>query len=539
MQRSLILLFFLFVFQAESQLKSEFILEGDRHDQRIFRDTLALSQYALKLQYQFVKKGFFFSGIDSVVSQKGEVLIYMHLGEKADANVYLERKKLKNPIREISKTIKEYSNSGYPFVQVSLDSTSFDGRTLEGKLKINEGPEIVYDSAFFFNPLKTNKSFVFMLLDVEPQSLFNETSYRSIEEKLSRSSFLKLKREVDISFTKGKAKVFLDLQEDKTNTFQGVLGIQQGLESQTVAVGSLDLSIDNLFSSGKELDFFWERYDENSQRLNLFYKHPFFLDSKISPSFTFDLLKQDTTFLTRVTGLGVSTFIAPKIELLIQFNKSVGTLLSNDQEQIAKTGVADYEKNIYRIELREGFFEKLNTYGKGIAWKMNIGSGRKKINENLNFQPSFYDTIRLETNFFELNARMIYQVSVRKRQAFFHDLSVGQIENSELLTNELYRLGGLSSLRGFNEKLFFAERYFSSRMEFRSFFEENSYLYFFYDQLFYGRNQNMENPFGFGFGFAIDTSSGQFNFALAAGKSKTQNIDFSGIKVHFGYMSRF
>ncbi len=126
-----------------------------------------------------------------------------------------------------------------------------------------------------------------------------------------------------------------------------------------------------------------------------------------------------------------------------------------------------------------------------------------------------------------------------RRQAFFHHLSARLVQNSELLTNELYRSGGLSSIRGFNEKFFFADRYISSRMEFRSFFEDRSYLYVLYDQLFYGRNNFGENPFGIGIGFALATSSGQFSFVLAAGKSKSQKIDFSGIKAHFGYVSRF
>ena len=109
----------------------------------------------------------------------------------------------------------------------------------------------------------------------------------------------------------------------------------------------------------------------------------------------------------------------------------------------------------------------------------------------------------------------------------------------QLLQNELYRLGGLSSLRGFNEKDIFARHYFLSRMEFRSFFEERSYAYVFYDQLIYQRRDLRDYPFGVGLGFALATSAGQFTFALAVGDSNNQSISFSTMKAHFGYVSRF
>ena len=111
--------------------------------------------------------------------------------------------------------------------------------------------------------------------------------------------------------------------------------------------------------------------------------------------------------------------------------------------------------------------------------------------------------------------------------------------NDELLTNELYRLGGLNSIRGFNEKEFFAKNYLSSRIELRSFFEQGSYLYVFYDQLFYKRDALTDSPIGLGLGFALETRSGQFNFALASGNSNQQSISFDELRAHFGYTATF
>lgn len=539
MQRSLILLFFLVASSAYSQLTSKIFVDGMIQDQKSFKDTLALTNYVDRLQCQDIRTGYFFTSVDSVTTDSSVVYIYLHKGEKYSSEILIDGSTRKNPSKLITKTADEYSSNGYPFVQVRLDSVSLVENILAGKLEIEEGPEITYDSAFLFSPIKTSKKYLYQLLDIEPGRLFSERNYQMISNKVQRSSFLKMERSTDISFSKNKAVVFLDVLEEQSNTFQGILGIQQGQNSSTEVIGSLDLSIDNLFAAGKELDFFWERYGENSQRLNLFYLHPFFLDSKISPAFSFDLLKQDSIFLTRTTGVGINTFVSPKINLSIQYQKTAGTLLSNDQMEISTKGVADFEKNTYQFELKQGFYQNLNSFKEGVFWRLNIGAGRKQIQKNLNIQDSFYDTILLHTNFFQSEVDFAYQLKVRRRQALYHSLAGRLIQNSELLVNELYRPGGLSSIRGFNEKFFFADRYLSSRLEFRSFFEDRSYLYLFYDQLFYSRNDFEEYPFGIGIGFALATSSGQFTFVLAGGKSKNQDIDFSGIKAHFGYISRF
>ena len=121
----------------------------------------------------------------------------------------------------------------------------------------------------------------------------------------------------------------------------------------------------------------------------------------------------------------------------------------------------------------------------------------------------------------------------------FQDVQIGLLNNKELLTNELYRIGGLSTLRGFNEKNIFASQYALSRVEFRSFFEDDSFIYAFYDQLFFRRSANFDYPLGIGLGFALETTSGQFSFALASGNSKSQSFSFSEMRAHFGFITKF
>lgn len=537
MQRILIPLVFVYAFSAQAQIETQLFVDGNLDDRIEFKDSIRFARHLNDLQLRWLNDGYYFSGVDSLIEKEGFTLVYLHKGDRLDVDLPDFRGK-KLP-RFLSGRLKEFANNGYPFASIYLDSTRLSDRTLTGKLMISPGPEIRYDSAYFFETPKTNRSYIFQLLDIVPGELFSEKDYGLVGQKIERSSFLSLGRPTDLSFKDNQAKVFLDVQEFTSSSFQGVLGLQQVQAGKTVAVGSIDLDLQNLFRSGKEFQLHWERFSEESQSLNLFYKHPFFLESKLAPSFRFDLLKQDTTFITRKTGLGLHTFISPRTELFLEFERTNGTLLSTDLESIAQSGLADFTRNTYGLQLSKGRASSLGVLKEGIVWNGAISAGRKNVDRNLNLPDSYYDTIQTETNFYRFEASINYQKRLLKRQAFFHRIESGFLQNDELLTNELYRLGGLNSMRGFNEKSIFAERYLLSRAEFRSFFENNSFAYVFYDQLIYSSRNISDQPFGLGLGFALATSAGQFSFALAVGDSDVQAISFSTMKIHFGYVSKF
>ena len=536
MQRSLFVFLFLFSLIAHAQVRLQLFVDGVQSASSLVSDSVQLTEQVNEVILKHISEGYPFSGVDSV-KQTGEgVDVFVHRGDKARVDIF--GLSGKNLTRSLERKIGYLSDRGYPFASIRLDSTRTNGGKLTGKVVEERGPFITNDSSFFYQPIKTNHSFVYQLLDHIPGKPFSESSYQMVNQKISRVSFLKLRRPVDVSFQNQKAKMYLDIEERSSSTFQGVVGLQQGSE-QTNVVGSIDLDIQNLFRSGKQLRVSWERFAENSQKLDLFYSHSFFLASKLTPFFNFQLLKQDTTFLKRFSNIGISTFFSARIRASFGYTKWKGTLLTEDEQAIAAASLADFTTDFYSVELEKGHFSEFFQLGSDYAWKLGVGAGAKRIDRNLSLPDSFYDTLSIETNILRVDLKFIGQKRVLERQTIYQHFEMGIIDNDELLNNERYRIGGLHSLRGFNEKFFFADRYLLSRSEFRSFFEQGSYIYVFFDQLFY-RDSNFEDtPFGTGLGFSLATSSGQFSFAMALGKSKNQPLDFANIKAHFGYITRF
>lgn len=109
--------------------------------------------------------------------------------------------------------------------------------------------------------------------------------------------------------------------------------------------------------------------------------------------------------------------------------------------------------------------------------------------------------------------------------------------------NELFRIGGLKSLRGFDEESIHATGFAIFTLEYRYLLEENSYLYLFGEGAYVenvSRNiSEYDTPYGFGAGISFQIKAGIFSLSYALGSQKQNPIDVKGGKVHFGIVNYF
>ena len=103
-------------------------------------------------------------------------------------------------------------------------------------------------------------------------------------------------------------------------------------------------------------------------------------------------------------------------------------------------------------------------------------------------------------------------------------------------------MGGLNTIRGFNENYFYASDYVIANIEFRLMNSDDTYFFTFYDQgMIYDSTNEFEvdYPFGTGLGISLGTKTGIFSFVMALGKSRTQLFSLNSAKIDFGYIGRF
>jgi hemolysin activation/secretion protein len=132
----------------------------------------------------------------------------------------------------------------------------------------------------------------------------------------------------------------------------------------------------------------------------------------------------------------------------------------------------------------------------------------------------------------------IYKLLVSRVQ-----LKGGQILAPQLFSSELFRIGGIRSLKGFDEQVIFASSYIILNTEIRYLIQRNAHVLLFWNGAYY-RNEIRtpviaDTPFGFGAGLNFETGNGLFSLFYAIGSEQNNPINFSAAKVHFGYTNYF
>jgi hemolysin activation/secretion protein len=200
----------------------------------------------------------------------------------------------------------------------------------------------------------------------------------------------------------------------------------------------------------------------------------------------------------------------------------------------------------------EGYYENLDYLfnpRRGVEMLAGIQLGTRRIKPNTAIQKleqpfsSLYDSLDLKSLQFQFKAMFNSYIPISTRQVVKLGLRAEGRTNANILENELYRIGGFSMLRGFDEESLFVQYFSVLTAEYRFILQQNSYMYAFIDAAYTGRPSltgfQHDFPFGFGAGMAFETKAGIFGINYAVGRQQSNPIDFRSSKIHFGYINVF
>ncbi len=157
---------------------------------------------------------------------------------------------------------------------------------------------------------------------------------------------------------------------------------------------------------------------------------------------------------------------------------------------------------------------------------------------------SAYDS--LKNNTYGFNAKLAVDYYFRISQNFVVKMGNNtgfKYAQEKIYQNELFRLGGLRLLRGFNEDGILADIYSVSTFEFRLLISRNSNMYIFSDLALirdpFSKQEKWDHPFGVGAGINFDTRGGLLQLVAAIGSQYGNPLNFKNPNVHIGYTSLF
>ena len=462
---------------------------------------------------------------------------------------YFEKTFKYNEVRKLQEKILSYcENNGYPFASVKLDSTKIEGEKITASLNLQKNVLIKVDSIVNRGTAKISEVYLQSYLGIRNDDLYNEELIKRIGTRLKELPFVKEKNPYRVIFPGENAKVELFLEKKRASQFDGILGLLPDNKTGRVSfTGDVRLKLHNSFNRGELLELNWRKLQPLTQDLKTRFMFPFLFKSPFGIDASFKLYKKDSTYLEVNPNLGIQYHLTGENYFKVFINRKQLTLINTKGLENLATlpPYADVTSSLYGISLKSEKLDYRLNPRKGYSFTGTIAAGNKTIKKNNKLDAGIYKNLKLRSAQYNAEVEAEVFLPIKNKSTVKIGNRSAWLYNEQLFQNELFRIGGLKTLRGFDEESISASAYSIFTLEYRFLFEENSYLFFFGEGGYYENKSisfagdGYDTPYGFGAGISFETKAGIFSINYALGKQFDNPIDLRGGKVHFGIIKYF
>ncbi len=425
-------------------------------------------------------------------------------------------------------------SKGYPFAEVKFLSY----RTIEQKdykrfveliFSVNKNHPAQISRIEIFGNKFTDKNVIIREMRISQGEFFTPELSKKVLRRLNRLNIFSSVSEPQFYFDDDMRGIFeIEVKEGNTNFFDGIIGYVPATNpvEKGYLTGQVNISLRNLFGTLRAFSFRWNKLNRYSQDFEIKYFEPWIFGLPINVSPVFNQIKQDTVYIQRTFSGLVESFLSENFGLTFRFS-SVNTipLLNYFVLNVNKSTSFSYGFGIIYDSRDNPIFTK-----SGVLFRTEISKVIKK------------DYLELETKKYQQQkgdlSISVFQ-SFLKNQLLFLSLNAKVIDGSGIALSDLFRFGGMNTLRGYEENQFSGSKIFWSNLEYRFLINYTDYISAFFDYGYYFRNIFNEKvskfKYGYGVGGGFNTPLGllKVNFALGEGDT------FSRGKIHFGIVSGF
>jgi len=418
------------------------------------------------------------------------------------------------------------ASKSFPFASVTLKNIiPIDKTTLKADLVVVTKQARQLNTVEIKGYDKFPRSFIKHYLGIKTNIPFDLKAIQTKTETLDQLSFTNQLRPAEVLFTQDTTSVYLYLEKNKSNRFDGFLGF--GSEETTGNLelnGYLYLNLVNNLNYGESFVLNY-RSDENDlktfeSKLTL----PYLFKSPIGSELKLNIFKKDSTFTTAEQSVNLFYQLNPKQRLFV----GIKTAQSNALEPIESSTIIDYKTNAY--ELR---YTYQNRTPKDLLFPV-------KSQMEVRFSRASRKTSALKTNQNIYLIKAAHLFNLNKSNSLYINLNAQGIDSKNYVSNELLRFGGIRTIRGFEENSINASSFGVLASEYRLRLSPSLYVHSIIDAAYFNTPIKSDQKLvGIGFGFGLLTEAGLLKFNLANGQLENQNFRFSDSKVHLSLTATF
>lgn len=568
-KRQLFLLIFIFsLLPAHAQVNIGEIFFVDIQKSEVCKksfntsDSLVLSKQINECLLKYHSQGFLEARIDSIHIDSLRIKAYAFKGNKykwvllntdSTTQLYLEEAGL-NPFRLTRKPLNpssfvstsqnilnHFEDMGYPFSRVSFSNSTIEGNTISSIIKVDRGPYIILDTLYLRGDAKISHKFLESYLGFSKGEPYREKQLKGFDSRIRKLGFLAVIRPSEVEYIPGRARIYTYLTNQRASQFSGLVGFttRNDNSNRLQFTGDVNLRLVNVFRQGERNHIQWQALGEETQRLNLSSTWSYILGRRVGVSTQFRLFRRDTTYLN----------LNPKIALNFHMQNGSYFGLGFDNRTsrtlVQGSNLNNYSTSFYQVIYSSDIFPDevfpmelywvTSTAGigtrKSAVFGQQSNQSRSTVGEA---KVTFIGYYPLPISNFVIHFK--FQGEVMKNIS-------PSITQNQFMENELYRIGGMGNLRGFNQESILTDAYsiLTGELQFRV--QKSLNFFTFIDKGYVSQvNSSIRGevwPMGVGFGFELLATGGILNISYATGRGFGEDFSLRTAKVHVGYKALF
>lgn len=498
------------------------------------------------IQYNFSLKDIpNLKSLDTILTQKGYYFYTSKFLKKDSLSIYmisLGKKTntiaIKNTLDEIKKILKtkkninyttppklntwiekissEFDKQGENFTEITLKNQLLKNDTLFCELDIKKSTKRHINKTVIKGYKRFSKRF--LKYYIKSKKPFSKETLDETEKKINQLIFAKNKKKPAVLFTKDSTHLYIYPERVKANKLDALLGFsnQEG-ESKIKFNGYIDLSLTNTLHKGETFAFKWNNSGDDQQEIDLHINNPYIFNSPVNIGYDLNIFRQDSSFVNTKQQINISYQPHYKHSISSYYNTESSTTIAESSSN------KEYKKNIIGIKY---LYSEINGWRIPKAkLELDFGYGNRKTTTSTKQQTFKTD--------------LIYNFEINTNNHFYVQNRNAYLRSKNRTNNELYRIGGAKTMRGFLEQSILSHLYNYTNLEYRYFNNPISYLYVFSDVGYFKNLEEENNLLSFGLGYTLGTPSGLLKLSYALGKSQDTNFNLSNGLFHINFVTIF
>jgi hypothetical protein len=439
----------------------------------------------------------------------------------------------------LNKEISDNEKAGFAFSKIKLKNIKKKNSIIYADLIFDSEKKRILNSIIvnYTNPSLKDyfpKGALKQLNKKYLNKTFNQETVKKLHDDINSFEFVSQSKYPEILFTSDSTKIYTYLDKRKANNFDGYIGFSNDENKKLILNGYLDISLTNILRAGEKFSLYWKSDGNQQKTFNTKLEIPYLFQSPLGIKAQLNIFKQDSTFQNTKTDINLGYYLNYNSKIYLGYQSTE----SSDIQNINNSTISDFNNSYFTSTYEYKKTDSNNSLMPGKAFLSSIlGLGKRETNNDLETaDPSkqFYINVNAAYNF-ELNNKNF--ININSQSCY--------LDSKNYITNELFRFGGMNSIRGFSENSLQANFYSAFLTEYRYMFSKSAYIHSIADYAIYQDLTNISNPkkiknlIGIGIGVGIETKNGILRIILTNGQQNQQEIQLYNTIVNICYNVKF